>query len=301
MSWFRRPTPEYITINPPQQRERIGRHVWHKCEGCGTVLRRKEWENNWKVCPVCGEHDRITADERIRLLIDENSLEETNANLVSSDPLKFTDTKSYPDRIAAARQKTGRNDAVITGRATIGGVPVSLAIMDFAFMGGSMGSVVGEKIARAMELAIAEDRVCITLAATGGARMQEATFSLMQLPKTCLLCKRMQDTGTPFISILTDPSTAGIMASFASLGDIIIAEPGAYVGFAGKRVIEATIRQTLPPDFQTSEFVQEHGFIDLVVKRSDMRDALITLLRQIRHMEALPPEEDAAAPTPEQS
>ncbi len=294
MSWFRRPTPEYITISPPQQRERIGKHVWHKCEACGTVLRRKEWENNWKVCPVCGEHDRITADERLRLIVDTDTFEETNANLVSNDPLKFVDTKTYPDRIAAARQKTGRNDAVITGRATIGEVPVSLAIMDFAFMGGSMGSVVGEKIARTMELALAEDRVCITLAATGGARMQEATLSLMQLTKTAQLCRKMQETDTPFISILTDPSTAGIMASFASLGDLILAEPGAYVGFAGKRVIEATIRQTLPANFQTSEFVQEHGFIDLVVKRSEMRGALITLLRQIRHMDPLPIEEEPA-------
>lgn len=294
MSWFKRPTPEFIPINPPQQRERIGRHVWHKCEGCGQVLRRKDWEANWKVCPSCNRHDRIEADERILLLVDKDSFEETDANMVSGDPLGFVDQRPYTERIEATRKKTGRNDAVISGRCTIGGVPTALAVMDFAFMGGSMGSVVGEKIARTMELAIAEDRACITIAATGGARMQEATFSLMQLPKTCLMCRRMQDKGTPFVSILTDPSTAGIMASFASLGDVIIAEPGAYVGFAGRRVIEATIRQTLPPNFQTAEFVQEHGFIDLVVKRDEMRDALVTLLRQFKGMDALLPETEAA-------
>jgi len=294
MSWFRRPTPEFIAINPPQQRERIGRHVWHKCEGCEQVLRRKDWEANWKVCPSCGKHDRIDADERIRLLVDEGSFAETHANMVSGDPLKFVDQRPYVERIEATRKKTGRNDAVITGRCTIGEVPTSLAVMDFSFMGGSMGSVVGEKIARAMELAIDENRVCITIAATGGARMQEATFSLMQLPKTAMLCRRMQDKGVPYISILTDPSTAGIMASFASLGDLIVAEPGAYVGFAGKRVIEGTIRQTLPANFQTAEFVQDHGFVDIVVKRDEMRGLLTVLMRQMRGMDPLPVDETAA-------
>jgi acetyl-CoA carboxylase carboxyl transferase subunit beta len=186
-------------------------------------------------------------------------------------------------------------DAVVAGRAQIGEVPVALAVMDFDFMGGSMGSVAGEKIARAMEVAIAENRACITVAQTGGARMQEGILSLMQLAKTSFLCKKMQEKGIPFISILTDPSTAGVMASFASLGDLIIAEPGAMVGFAGRRVIEATIRQALPDDFQTAEFVLEHGFVDLIVKRTEMREMLMKLLRQMRGLPELVIEDDETA------
>ncbi len=295
MNWFKRNTPEFITIQPPTHRERIGKDVWHKCTACDSIIRRKDWDANAKVCPSCGRHDRLEAMERLELLVDEGSFQETEAHLTSSDPLEFNDSKKYPDRIAATRKKVGRNDAVITGRATMGEVPISLALMDFAFMGGSMGCVVGEKIARAMQLAIDENRVCITVAATGGARMQEGILSLMQLAKTSILCKRMQETGTPFISILADPSTAGVMASFASLGDIIVSEPGAYVGFAGRRVIENTIRQSLPANFQTAEFVQDHGFIDLVIKRHDMRDTLITLLRQIRKLPAIEQDEDEVA------
>lgn len=290
MRWFRRPTPEFITITAPKQKERIGKDVWYKCEDCGTITRRKDWIANWKVCPTCGAHDRLDVEERIRLIFDEGSFEETHANLVSADPLGFKDSKKYTDRVAVARQTTGRNDALISGRATIGDVPVSAAVMDFAFMGGSMGCVVGEKVTRAMELAIAENRVCIAVAATGGARMQEGVLSLMQLAKISILCKQMQDKGIPYIVILTDPSTAGIMASFGSLGDITISEPGTLVAFAGRRVIEATIRQTLPADFQTAEFVQEHGFMDIVAKRDELRPTLIKLLRQIRHLDAWPEE-----------
>ncbi|MDX1972638.1 MAG: acetyl-CoA carboxylase, carboxyltransferase subunit beta [Candidatus Sumerlaeia bacterium] len=287
MSWFNRPTPQYITIDPPAKRERIGKDVWHKCDHCGTIVRNKDWIQNWRVCPSCNTHDRLEVFERINLMIDSGSFEETETQLVSADPLGFVDSKKYTERVEQARAKTGRNDAVVTGRAKIYDVPVALAAMDFDFMGGSMGSVVGEKIARAMELAIAENRVCITVAATGGARMQEGILSLMQLAKTSILCKRMQEKGIPFISILADPSTAGVMASFASLGDIIISEPGAYVGFAGRRVIEQTIRQSLPKGFQTAEFVRDHGFIDLVIPRSEMRSTLGTLLRQIKRLPAL--------------
>ncbi len=287
MRWFRRPTPQYITISPTQTKERISKDVWHRCESCGEYQRRKDWVANWQVCFNCGRHDRLGAAERIDLLVDEDSFEEIAADLVSGDPLNFVDSKSYPDRTQATRAKTGLNDAVVSGRATIGEVPVALAVMDFAFMGGSMGVVAGEKIARAMEVAIEEDRACITVAQTGGARMQEGILSLMQLAKTSFLCKRMQERGIPFISILTDPSTAGVMASFASLGDVIIAEPGAMVGFAGRRVIEATIRQALPEDFQTAEFVLEHGFIDVIVKRTEMRALLMRMLRQMRGLPAL--------------
>jgi acetyl-CoA carboxylase carboxyl transferase subunit beta len=294
MRWFRRPTPQYITISPTQTKERISKDVWHRCESCGEYQRRKDWVANWQVCFNCGRHDRLGAAERIDLLVDEDSFEEIEANLVSGNPLDFVDSKTYPERIQATRSKTGLGDAVVSGRATIGEVPVSLAVMDFAFMGGSMGVVAGEKIARAMEVAIEEDRACITVAQTGGARMQEGILSLMQLAKTSFLCKRMQERGIPFISILTDPSTAGVMASFASLGDVIIAEPGAMVGFAGRRVIEATIRQALPEDFQTAEFVLEHGFIDVIVKRTEMRALLMKMLRQMRGLPALVLEDNDA-------
>ncbi|MGF1573090.1 MAG: acetyl-CoA carboxylase, carboxyltransferase subunit beta [Sumerlaeia bacterium] len=287
MSWFNRPTPQFITIDPPVKKERIAKDVWHKCDQCGTIIRNKDWFQNWRVCPSCNTHDRLEVFERINLMIDPGSFQETETNLISGDPLGFEDSKKYTDRVEAARKKTGRADAVVTGRATIMDVDVSLACMDFDFMGGSMGSVVGEKIARAMELAIKENRVCITVAATGGARMQEGILSLMQLAKTSILCKRMQEKGIPFISILADPSTAGVMASFASLGDIIISEPGTYVGFAGRRVIESTIRQSLPKGFQTAEFVRDHGFIDLVIQRAEMRKTLGTLLRQIRKLPEL--------------
>lgn len=287
MSWFNRPTPQFITIDPPVKKERIAKDVWHKCDHCGSIIRNKDWVQNWRVCPSCNTHDRLEVFERINLMIDPNSFQETEANLISGDPLGFEDSKKYTERVVAAQEKTGRNDAVVTGRAKIMDVDVSLACMDFDFMGGSMGSVVGEKIARAMELAIKENRVCITVAATGGARMQEGILSLMQLAKTSILCKRMQEKGIPFISILADPSTAGVMASFASLGDVIISEPGTYVGFAGRRVIENTIRQSLPKGFQTAEFVRDHGFIDLVIHRSEMRKTLGTLLRQIRKLPAV--------------
>lgn len=303
--WFRRPTPEYIAITPPQMRDRIAKDVWHKCDACGEITRRKDWMANWRVCPHCGRHDRLTADERILLLVDEGSFSETNGHLRPTDRLGFVDSKPYPERIEQAIAKTGRNDAVVTGRAAIGQVPASLAVMDFAYMGGSMGSVVGEKIARAMELAIEEDRVCITVSSTGGARMQEGVLSLMQLAKTSILCKQMQERGIPFISILADPSTAGVMASFASLGDLIIAEPGAYVGFAGRRVIEGTIRQSLPADFQSAEFVRDHGFVDMVIHRHEMRASLVRLMRMMRGLPAPPPEmvgeepaENAAAEEP---
>lgn len=286
MRWFRRPTPQFITIQPPTHRERIGKDLWYKCEDCSAITRTKDFVGNWKVCPSCNRHERLDALERLDLLLDEGSFEETDENLVSADPLQFVDSKPYPERVEATRKKTRQNDAIVTGRGTIGEVPVAIASMDFPFMGGSMGCVVGEKVVRTMELAIRENRACITISSTGGARMQEGILSLMQLAKTSILCKLLQENRIPFVSILADPSTAGVMASFASLGDIIISEPGAYVGFAGRRVIEQTIRQTLPDNFQTAEFVQQHGFVDLVVHRHEMRGKLITLLRQARNLPA---------------
>ena len=289
MRWFKRPTPEYINISKPTAPVRgasIPQDLWHKCRGCGALTLKKDFQSQLSVCPGCGRHERISAFERIEQLVDEGTFEELHGNLASADPLGFEDKRKYKDHIEVSRKKTGLNDSIVTGRAAMGEVPVSLAVMDFGFMGGSMGSVLGEKVSRAMELSLAERIPCITVSSTGGARMQEGVLSLMQLPKTSILCAKMEKAGIPFISVLADPSTAGVMASFASLGDLILAEPGAYVGFAGKRVIEQTIRQPLPPDFQTSEFQREHGFVDMVVPRREMRDTMIRVLRMMMGMPA---------------
>lgn len=301
MNWFRRPTPDYINITPPKSgvsRDRIPKDLWHRCPKCQYENLKKDFEANLAVCPNCGRHERISAFDRIGHLVDRDSFVEMHANLVSADPLKFVDKKKYRENIEATRRKTGINDALVTGRARIGEVPVSIGVFEFAFMGGSMGSVVGEKMARAMELSLNEKIPCVTVTSTGGARMQEGILSLMQLAKTSMLCEQMQQEGVPFISILADPSTAGVMASFASLGDIIIAEPGAYVGFAGRRVIEQTIKQPLPPNFQTSEFQLEHGFVDMVVDRRKLRTTLIQVLRMMRGMSAMAIGDSGEVPSP---
>lgn len=293
MSWFRRPTPEFINITGPQtkaMKDRIPKDLWHKCRACGVLTLRKEFERNLSVCPACGRHERISAYERIEQLVDADTFVETDSNLVAADPLQFEDKRKYVDYIEASRKKAGVNDSLISGTAKIGDVPTSLAVMDFNFMGGSMGSVLGEKVTRAMEVSLRERIPCITITATGGARMQEGILSLMQLAKTSILCAELEEAGVPFISILADPSTAGVMASFASLGDLIIAEPGAYVGFAGKRVIEQTIKQPLPPNFQTSEFQREHGFVDMISHRSELRGLLIRTLRLMTGRPALDPD-----------
>ncbi len=284
MRWFRRPSPEYINITKPKTKEvvdRIPKDLWHKCSKCGLESLKKDFEANLSVCPSCSLHERIGAYRRIELMVDEGSFVETDANLIATDPLHFEDKRKYREHLGATRKKTGMNDSLVSGRAAIGAIPVSLAVMEFSFMGGSMGSVLGEKVTRAMEVSLSEGIPCITVTSTGGARMQEGILSLMQMAKTSMLCARLEEKGIPFISILADPSTAGVMASFASLGDLIIAEPGAYVGFAGKRVIEQTIKQPLPPNFQTAEFQLEHGFVDMVVHRKQMRGTLIRLLRMM--------------------
>lgn len=281
--WLKRPTPQYINITRPSEdnKDRIPSGLWHKCRKCEAVVLCKDFEANLSVCPKCDRHERITSAERIAQLVDEGTFVETDANLVAADPLEFEDKRKYKEYIESSRKKTGLNDALVMGRAKMGEVPVALAVMDFNFMGGSMGSVLGEKVARTMEISLREKIPCITVTATGGARMQEGILSLMQLAKTSILCAELEEAGIPFISVLADPSTAGVMASFASLGDVIIAEPGAYVGFAGKRVIEQTIKQPLPPNFQTSEFQREHGFVDIVAHRRELRPLIIRLLRQM--------------------
>ena len=276
MAWFHK--SKYTTLLPPAQRHRIPEGLWIKCPECLEILTKKDWEERLRVCPKCGHHERLSARERLAQLVDEGSFEECDAELVSADPLGFVDSKPYPQRIREAREKTGERDAVVSGMATVGGRPLSLAVMDFHFNGGSMGSVVGEKIARSMERGLERRAAVLTVCASGGARMQEGILSLMQMAKTSALVARLAAAGIPYLTLLSDPTTAGVMASFASLGDVIVAEPGALVGFAGPRVIEATIKQILPPGFQKSEFMLDHGFIDIVSPRTELRALLARLL-----------------------
>ncbi|MDP7070159.1 MAG: acetyl-CoA carboxylase, carboxyltransferase subunit beta [Phycisphaerales bacterium] len=252
--------------------------LWVRCIDCGGILFRRALENNLSVCPECTHHFRISAPERVGHLADVDSFVEMDAGVTSADPLGFVDTKPYPDRLAAARTKTGASEAVLCGTAFIKGRKVVLAAMDFRFLGGSMGSAVGEKIARAIELAIAQDLPLIVVSASGGARMMESGLSLMQMAKTSAALARFDEMGGLYISVLTDPTTGGVTASFAMLGDVILAEPRALIGFAGPRVIRNTIRQDLPEGFQRSEFLLEHGFVDRVVDRHDLRSEISSLI-----------------------
>jgi acetyl-CoA carboxylase carboxyl transferase subunit beta len=239
----------------------------------------KEIDRNLKVCPKCDYHFRITARERIDLLVDPGTFSEFDGQLQSEDPLQFKDSQKYRDRVKAARKKTGLNDAVISGICTLDGVQVVLSVFDFFFMGGSMGSVVGEKVTRAAEKAVEERCGLIVISSSGGARMQEGALSLMQMAKTSAALARLRRERLPFISVLTDPTTGGVTASFAMLGDVNLAEPKALIGFAGPRVIEQTIRQELPEGFQRSEFVLEHGMIDRIVNRKELKKTIVNLLR----------------------
>ncbi len=266
----------------------IAEGLWVKCGSCKEIVYRAEVERAGRVCPKCRYPFRITARERLALLIDEGSFEERDAGLSSKDPLGFKDTKRYRDRLKAAREKTGLEEAVISGLARIGGFPVALVVFEFDFMGGSMASVVGEKITRAIELAIVKRVPLIILSASGGARMQEGILSLMQLAKTASALQRLADESLPYISILTDPTTGGVTASFAMLGDVILAEPRALIGFAGPRVIAETIRQPLPEGFQRSEFLLEHGQLDLVVERRELKATIVRLLAFFADRPSLP-------------
>uniref|UniRef100_A0A7V1EHZ8 Acetyl-coenzyme A carboxylase carboxyl transferase subunit beta n=1 Tax=candidate division WOR-3 bacterium TaxID=2052148 RepID=A0A7V1EHZ8_UNCW3 len=262
----------------PEEKLELPEGLWVKCESCGEILYKSELEKRIWICPKCNFHFRIGARDYIALLLDEGMIEELDANIEPLDPLDFPD---YKKKLKSAQQNTKLKDGLVYGRAKIGGIPVVFATMDFAFMGGSMGSVVGEKVARAIRLARTEKKPLIILSTSGGARMQEGIFSLMQLSKTSAELALLAKEGVPYISILTHPTMAGVMASYASLGDIIIAEPGALIGFTGPRVIEQTIGEKLPPGFQRSEFMLEHGMIDLLVSRTDLRNTLIKLLKII--------------------
>ena len=251
---------------------------WIKCPECAALMFFKEVENQNNICPKCNFHMRIGAKRRIEILADEGSFEEYDRDLKPIDPLKFVDKKSYKKRVDEATKKTGRSAAVVSGECTINDVPVQIVVFDFAFMGGSLGSVEGEKIVRAVNRSMEKQQGLIIVSASGGARMQESTFSLMQMAKTSAALKKMDQAKLPYISVLTDPTMGGVSASFAFLGDIIMAEPGALVGFAGQRVIKQTIGADLPEGFQRAEFLLEKGSIDMVVNRNDMKDTLSDLL-----------------------
>lgn len=262
--------------------------LWTRCPGCGETIYNKQLEKNQRVCPKCGHHFRLRVDARLGLLLDAESFEERDAGLESVDPLGFVDLKPYPDKIEEQRSKTGIRDAAVWGFGRIEGRRVSICAMDFAFMGGSMGSVVGEKVTRAAEAALEERVPFIAISTSGGARMQEGTLALMQLVKTCAAVERLAQSGVPYISIMSDPTTGGVFASFAALGDVNIAEPNALIGFAGARVAAGTTGDELPEGFQRSEFIFRHGFLDRVVPRAELRDSLALLLRYLTARPAVP-------------
>jgi acetyl-CoA carboxylase carboxyl transferase subunit beta len=284
MAWFkkeRKPrTSERVRLEIPAD-------AWEKCDQCGHIDIKERFIRALNVCPNCGHHRRISAQEYVDLLVDEGSWHELFAGLTSADPLEF---ENYMDRLHAAQKKAGPLDAVRTGYGRLHGMPIDLAVMDFAFMGGSMGSVVGEKIARLARRSIDKRIPLIIVSASGGARMQEGVLSLMQMAKTSVVIAELQQAGIPFVSILTNPTTGGVSASYAMQGDAILAEPGAVIGFAGPRVIKQTIGQDLPDGFQTAEFLLEHGMVDAVVPRSELRDTTAQLLR---HMTGARPAEAA--------
>ena len=252
--------------------------LWLKCPACETQIYKKDLEANLMVCPNCGHHFRMDVKQRVELLADEGSFVKTTGQVHPADPLSFADTEPYAERLRRYQEKTGNTEAIYGGSCTIGGVPSLLLVMDYAFAGGSMGSAVGEEIARGAEQAAAEGRALVTVAASGGARMQEAVLSLMQMAKTTMALDRLWEKRLPYVSIMTDPTTGGVTASFAALGDVVLAEPGALIGFAGPRVIKQTIRQDLPEGFQRSEFLLQHGMLDQVVPRAELRQRLIQIL-----------------------
>lgn len=278
MSWFKRKKRRGPVIQSPRE---VPDGLWAKCDACGEILYKRELARNYWVCTKCQNHFRIGSQEYISFLLDEDTFEEYDAGVISVDPLSFQDSKPYKQRLEAAYKKSGLKEAVITGIGDIETQPVSIAIMDFKFIGGSMGSALGEKITRAIERAIERRLPLVIVSASGGARMQESILSLMQMAKTGTALTKLDEAGLPFISVLTHPTTAGVMASYASLGDIIIAEPGALLGFAGPRVIQETIGEELPEGFQSSEFFMEHGFLDLISPRSELKKNLSLLIEYI--------------------
>jgi acetyl-CoA carboxylase carboxyl transferase subunit beta len=281
MAWFSKQkklkSKESTPAAPPAPAAK-GEGIWYKCDACEEVVPRVEHERNWNVCPKCGQHDALPIRRRFDLVLDPGSFQELDAELTPQDPLGFSDSKKYRDRLKSTYKSTGLRDAFVSGVGTIEGAPVSLGSFAFEFMGGSMGSVVGEKVARVLDRAYERRIPAIVFSSTGGARMQEGIFSLMQMAKTSAALHRFRSVRKPYISVMLHPTTGGVAASFAWLGDVVIAEPKALIGFAGPRVIEQTIREKLPPGFQRSEFLLEHGMIDAIVPRLELRDRLAQVL-----------------------
>jgi len=276
MAWFTRDKP---ALKPEEGEKRVRTEgLWLKCGHCGQIVWRKALEDNQQVCPKCGHHERLDARARLALLFDNGVFEQFDQRLASTDPLHFVDAKKYPDRLAASREATSLRDAIISAAGHLNGRRVHICAMELKFVGGSMGTVVGEVITRAIERSLDQKIPLIIVSASGGARMQEGAVSLMQMGKISAALMRLDDARVPYISILTDPTTGGVTASFAMLGDLNVAEPGAQIGFAGPRVIEQTIRQKLPAGFQTSEFLLQHGFLDAIVKRSELKDYIAKAL-----------------------
>lgn len=277
MSWFQRIIPPKIKRKENGEKKVVPEGLWSKCTSCEAVLYYTDLVKNLDVCPKCSYHNRISARKRIDILLDPEGRNEIGAEVTPQDPLKFKDSKRYTERLTQAAESTDEEDALVVMQGSINAIPVVVAAFEFGFMGGSMGSVVGERFVRAIQVCVEQHLPFVCFTASGGARMQEGLFSLMQMAKTSAALTQMSKERLPFISVLTDPTMGGVSASFAFIGDIVIAEPGALIGFAGPRVIEQTVRQTLPDGFQRAEFLLEHGAIDLIVDRREMRDKLINL------------------------
>ena len=287
MSWLDKIVPSMGRIQRNDRRTSVPDGLWRKCPKCDAVLYLPELEKHHNVCPKCDHHLRLTARKRLDWFFDAEGREELAADLQPVDRLKFRDSKKYKDRLTAAQKATGENDALLAMRGTLDGLPVVAVSFEFAFMGGSMGAVVGEKFVRAASLALEENIPLVCFSASGGARMQEALFSLMQMAKTSAALEKLKQAGVPYISVLTDPVYGGVSASLAMLGDLNVAEPYALIGFAGPRVIEQTVREQLPEGFQRSEFLLEHGVVDMIVHRQEMRERLGCVLRKLTHQPLL--------------
>lgn len=282
MNWFEKLMPSRIRTEPNSKRA-VPEGIWAKCPGCGAVLYRAELERNLEICPKCNHHGRLSARRRLDSFLDPEGREEIAPDLESVDPLKFKDLKKYKDRLAQAQKDTNEKEALVVMRGRLKGLDLVAAAFEFEFMGGSMGSVVGERFTRGVDVALAQGAALVCFAASGGARMQESLFSLMQMAKTSAAIGRLRQRGLPFISVMTDPTMGGVSASLAMLGDINVAEPNALIGFAGPRVIEQTVRETLPEGFQRSEFLLQHGALDLILSRREMRDRLADLIAILTH------------------
>jgi acetyl-CoA carboxylase carboxyl transferase subunit beta len=290
MSWFQKLLPPKIKRRESADiKKSVPDGLWHKCPSCQAVLYHADLEKNLSVCPKCNHHHRITARTRLDWLLDSEGRFEIGAEVLPIDTLKFKDSRKYSERLTAAKRDTGEDDALVVHQGSIHAVPVIVAAFEFSFMGGSMGSVVGERFVRGVQLAIEQKMPFICFAASGGARMQEGLLSLMQMAKTCAALTQLSEARLPFISVLTDPTMGGVSASFAFMGDVVVAEPNALIGFAGARVIQQTVRETLPEGFQRAEFLLEHGAIDMIVDRRQMRDQLTTLITLLTRQPAAVP------------